>query len=182
MNDPMDPVCRTLVGNELVGSNRAAEMEMFSFGDEVSWQDRRGRVRTVPRFGLHVQCAWRIVREGRVVVGSDDLLEPRSDLPDKEHFDANEIGVTRREELLEEFFKERGARPRVVEKCEFGEAGWLRLTLDQDCALELFPDGSAQADTEYWRLLDVVGEHIVVGGMGVKRLPPIEYRGPAKSA
>lgn len=49
---------------------------MFSFGDLVEIPDRRGGVRVVGTYSLHVQCPWRLLHANqKILVGSGDILE-----------------------------------------------------------------------------------------------------------
>jgi hypothetical protein len=164
-------VCQMLLGQPLVSSARAADMEMFGFGDDVASVGWRGRPRVTPRYAMHVQCPWRIVANALVVVGYHDLCEPRSDFPDPDAFGPNEgIGTSRREELLERFYEERRKRPRIVTGCDLGAGGWLRLTFDDEATLALSPDVAAAADPEYWRVFEVGSDapHIVCRGSGLE--------------
>jgi hypothetical protein len=173
MKDEIESRLQVLVGQPLVVSYRAADMEMFSFGQLiVKPRRRRPPSRLVTRFGLHVQCPWRIVRSGSLIVGYGDLSEPRSDLPEAEadDFDPNELGTTLREELLEAFHRERQQRPRLVTAVAASEVGDLRVMLDDGCVLEVCPDVAA-ASREHWRFMDFLGGHFVVGGDGAEYLP-----------
>jgi hypothetical protein len=167
---------QVLIGLPLIGSHRAADMECFSFGEEVVPWSRRGRTGLKSRYGLHVQCPWRIVRSGAIVTGYGDIGEPNSTVGDAPDFDPNEVGQTLREELLEAFYLER----RGVEATDLGD---LRVLLDGDCTLEMFPDMSTSAaaftstvpTAEHWRFLDAFGEHLVVGREGIDIQPPLEH-------
>jgi hypothetical protein len=177
-------VRRMLIGQPLVHSARAVDMEMFGFGKIVTLPRWSGGTRDVPRFALHVQCPWRIVASGRVVVGASDIGEPRSDHDTPDAFDPNVHGTTRREELLESLFSGR-AGPGVVTDCELGEAGWLRVTMHDGSRLELFPDEAPDdrrtvVESEYWRLFEV-GQldtpSLVVSANGAELVGNDEERG-----
>jgi hypothetical protein len=173
MKDEIESRLQALVRQPLIVSYRAADMEMFSFGQFIVRPKRRRHPsRVVTRFGLHVQCPWRIVCSGSLIVGYGDLREPRSDLPEAEaeDFDPNELETTLREELLEAFHRERAHRPRHVTALAASEVGDLRIILDDGCAIEVFPDSTA-ASREHWRFMDELGGHFVVGGEGTYYLP-----------
>lgn len=171
MKDEINVRLQALVGQPLIGSNRAADMEMFSFGELVPTPAGR----TVPshlagRYGLHLQCPWRIVRSGSLIVGYDDLREPKSGQECDENFDPDELETTLREELLEAFHREREDRRRLVTAIAASQLGDLSVTLDDDCMLEVFPD-SAGPGREHWRLLDLLGGHLVISTAGFEYRP-----------
>jgi hypothetical protein len=62
-----------LVGLPMWGSGRAVDMEMFQFGARLPSMDRHGRPTERGGFALHVQCAWHIARDGKVIIASGDV-------------------------------------------------------------------------------------------------------------
>ncbi len=171
MKDEIESRLQVLVGQPLIGSARAADMEMFSFGELVMTPAGRRTPRQLAgRYGLHVQCPWRIVRAGSLTVGYDDLREPRSDLAEDVEFDPNELEMTLRDELLASFHRERKDRPRLVAAVAATDVGDLRITFDDGCVLDVFPDMAA-ARREHWRFMDQQGGHMVVGGEGLEYQP-----------
>jgi hypothetical protein len=164
-----------LVGQPLIGSARAADMEMFAIGPVVSRKGIRGVERDVSRFAVHIQGPWRIVDGGSVLVGYDDLRTPRSDHPNHDEFNPNTVfGASRREELLAAWFDRRATQPRTVVTCELDDWGDLRVVLDDGSAIITFADGSSP-DTEFWRVLDNGAHHIVARGSGITIEPPVTH-------
>jgi hypothetical protein len=160
-----------LIGKPLSATSRVLEMEMFEFGAQTPFTDRHGRQRTIGEYRLHVQCAWRIVAAGRVVVGYSDVHDAPVD-PPPDAFDP-ERDPTLRDVLLERFLSER--QPRVVTECETTTAGDVRLKLEDEAVLELLPMGTA-GDVEYWRLLLPTGGDIVMSASGFERSGPKHER------
>src|SRR2546426_9478892 len=101
MKETIEDALSVLIGMQLVESSRAADMETFDFeGHDKS------------EYGLHVQCPWRIVRSGRIVVGYRDMRDPPDGVP-AEGFNPNEAKLTHRDELVQTFHSERQTRPRL---------------------------------------------------------------------
>jgi hypothetical protein len=155
------------------GSNRAADMEMFQFGERVLGTDPKGRPTKHGDHSLDVQCAWRIARAGEILVGSRDVYYPRGDpMQDVPGFQWDKAGMNRRDERLERFFGEREHDPPVVQRIEADYVGGLRLMLSDGSRLEIFPHDSLDAEghSERWRLFRVGSEepHFVVTGRGVE--------------
>lgn len=163
-----------LAGKPLSGRFRAADMEMFEFGEQVPFIDRQGRARTIGEYRLHVQCSWRIVRAGTILVGYADMTEPPSGVAAVD-FDPNTGGKNRRDELVALFLEDTSLDGRVVTRQETTPYGDARLTFRDGSRLELFPEASAR-DNESWRLLMPDGSHIVMSGAGLERLPPMTTR------
>ena len=147
------------------GSHRAADMEMFGFSrrlnDEVASEDVGPG-----SFGLHVQAPWHIANRGRIVVGSADIRNPRDGLAGD--FNPNQLGTTSREEKLERLFEHQAL---LVAGARIDSLGGLRMALSRGYTLRVFPDASDGKDeSEYWRLLERFGWHVVSSNRGVSVL------------
>jgi hypothetical protein len=140
-----------LVGKPLWRCLRAADMAMFDFGNRKKVPGLRGEWKEVGDFALHVQCAWRLTRQDRVIVGSTDLYYPASYQEDDQvpsDFDWDEEPNLRDKRLVSLF--EGGTREFMVEKVQPGLAGSLYISLHDGLSLELFPEHSLRK--EHWRL------------------------------
>ena len=76
MKQQIQTALDVLIGQSLWSSGRAADLEWFEFGSRVTVKDSRGETKQVGEYALHVQCAWRIRCNGKVVVASRDLYYP----------------------------------------------------------------------------------------------------------
>ena len=140
-------------------------MAMFDFGARRKVVDFRGSEKEVGEFALHVQCAWRITREDRVIIGSRDIHYPADhsegqEIPDEFDWDRD---PNRLDKLLHTLFEE-GTKELKVERVEVGDAGRFLAVLSRDFSLEVFPDDSLPL--EHWRLFNPYAEqpHFVVTG------------------
>jgi hypothetical protein len=155
-----------LVGQPFNRGMRAADMEMFEFGEERPWIDKLGRNRMNGDIELHVQASWRIVRGDRIVAGYSDYRDPPDGI-EREAFDRTRGDRIRRDELLDAFHAERADPRRSVRSVDVRPTGDLTITLDDGSRLELRPDSTGIHD-EYWRLFTPGGPRdVVVGGWGV---------------
>jgi hypothetical protein len=171
MTNEIETAVTGLVGKPLVGRARIVDMEAFAFGDLMISPNPGAAERLVAEYHLHVQCPWRIVRADRILVGYRDMADPPTGVASID-FNPNEARMTRRDELMDHFIAERTERPRVVVACSATIRGDVRMTFDDDCVLELFPDASAgEDDPEHWRLLLPDDDHLVMSGQGLERLP-----------
>jgi hypothetical protein len=142
-------------------------MQWFSFGERREVTTRSGGTKVVGELALHVQCAWRIVRGDVIVVGIGDLWAPadeKIDVPND--FDWRDV-LTRRDRRMARLL-ENETRALLVQEVEVGDAGAMRIVLEDGLALEVFPSDSL--DGEYWRLFrPAVDEaHLVVTGRGLE--------------
>ena len=156
-----------LLDRPFVGSHRAADMEIFLFGEPEILTDREGRQHLGSPFALHLQCPWRITARGQIVVGSADLTSPRSGIED-DSFDPNVLGASRRDELLEAYFFPRDREPRLVRTVVANAAADLTVRLDDGSALEVFTTASRGFEHESWRFLRRFGQHVVLGSLGLE--------------
>ena len=139
-----------LVGQPLLWFGRAADMAMIHFGVERTYV-RNGKPRTVGDWALHIQCPWRIIRDGEILVGYSDMRVPPVGI-DPEVFDPDE-SRTRRDDLTDAF-EVHGRQAHLVTMISATTTADLRLELADGCRLEVLPDfASSEADAyEYWRL------------------------------
>jgi hypothetical protein len=130
-----------LVGRRFSRGTRALEMQMFDFGPEKAWIDPLGHSRLSGDRRLHVQAVWRIVSEGRIVVGYHDYWEPPEGVgPDG--FDPNAGRKTRRDELLDRYHAQRADRGRTVTEAVADPTGDLTIVFDDGSRLEIRPSGT----------------------------------------
>lgn len=158
-----------LVGLPLWASGRAA-LQWFQFGARQVVMDVRGGRREAGTYALHVDCAWRLVEAGRIVVGSGDRFyraggDPYHDLDD---FDWDRPGDNRCDERMAQFFEQHDEDALTIVGVQADASGGLRLRFRGGCALEVFPVDSLP--DEFWRLLQPAAAtpHFVVTGLGIQ--------------
>ena len=156
-----------LLGKVLWKCSRAADLAAFHFGARRDVTDSRSKIVQVGEYALHVQCAWRIARRDKVIVGNGDLYYPRDltveDSPPNFDWDK---GPNRRDELFRLLFED-GRRQFVVRKIDVGSASCLQITMDDELSLDVLPNDSLT--DEYWRLFKPSSDdpHFVVSGRGI---------------
>jgi hypothetical protein len=158
-----------LVGKKLSIWRRAANMLVLHFGQVTRKEDK-----SWGEYALHVQCPWRLLKDGAIFVGASDLYSPREEAPD---FDWGEWYEDRKwpDNLLEHrVFSvlkgmdtvthsiENATEHFRVEKVQASDIGDAKLYLSGGFMWECFPDSVAGA---HWRLLDIGNrKHFVVSG------------------
>jgi len=141
-----------LVGQPLWGAERALNLHTLQLGEHVVQKRRDGREVQVGRHALHLQCAWRILANGNLLVGSRDRTTPRGNPRQKpDNFNWDEPGSTLCDEKLEALFKLHALDPLTVTAVVVGECGAFRMDFTKGYALEVFPDDSVD---EQWRYFD----------------------------
>ena len=155
---------RPLVGLPLSVARRAADLRGLHFGEMRPTRRGNGGA-----YVLHVQCPWRLEKEGRIYTGSADLWEPSSDCEETEDW-TYELGNLQ-DERLASLLGGRDPDTRspmntrgilAVETATGTSACGVCLELSGSYRLVVFPDGSSG---EAWRLLGhQVSEHLVVVG------------------
>jgi uncharacterized iron-regulated protein len=150
-----------LVGLLVRGRSRAAEMEMFLFGPDVETTHARRGSRRGPRFSIHVQCSWRLVRRGRILVASGDSILAESSAVEGDIWAARDAAL---EEVL--------ARDRdFVVSAAVSGLGDLILRFSDGSVLEIVIDRS-RPESECFRITDRVGPHVVAMGGGAVVVSP----------
>ena len=67
-------MCNPLVGYPLKYIGRSIDLVKIGFGEELSRKNLRGVEVHTYLFSLHLQCPFRIVKEGKILVGYNDLF------------------------------------------------------------------------------------------------------------
>lgn len=167
------PRLRDLVGLPLWAIGRAADLQWFQFGEKTllaaTAGPRKGQLRAVGDFALHLQCPWRLRIGDRLLVGDYDLRYPRDvtsleDLP--EDFDMKP-GSTRLDQLVEHVHGR--FLPAIVQQISPGPGGSFTMRFQDRLCLDVFPN--ATVETEFWRLFvpsNDQREHFVVESLGTK--------------
>ncbi|WP_327370730.1 hypothetical protein [Streptomyces sp. NBC_01217] len=150
MRDLKRPACEftpnDFAGKPFVESGRVGEMAVLGFGDRVSWDAPSGAgTLTASRYALHVACPFRITQgAARVVVGSEELRRSGG-------------GPFDRGAAMLEGYLDRTAP--VVQEIRTNPLGDLRIDIEHDIAVEVFPATASRAES--WRLLERFGGHLV---------------------
>jgi hypothetical protein len=171
MKERIQKTLAVLIGQPLWSSGRAADLEWFAFGARRTVKDSRGKEREVGEYALHVQCAWRIRCGSRIVAASRDLYSPPEETANRtEDFNWDVQGGNLRDRRIAELFQNE-TREFLVQQIEAGEAGNFTIILDQEYAVDVFPDDSQSR--EHWRFFRPYrGEgHFVVSGSGIEAEP-----------
>lgn len=140
-----------LVGAQLTGTGRAANLQHFTF---LVADDRT--------FHLHLECPWRLTEGSQILGGAADYWRAsRSDVTE-EALDAGEIGATLRD-IRNETLRQRIADGLRVSSATVDGFGGFLLVLGS-LHIETFPDASSTAhdEWEFWRLFPHGGPHFVV--------------------
>ncbi|PSL40914.1 hypothetical protein B0H99_10346 [Planomicrobium soli] len=156
-----------LKGLKLRTAGRAANLFWLGFG-EIIPITRRGETEEAPEFALHIQCAWRLSANFKIVVASQDLFVPRSDwAEDDEEFEWDIPGNNRFDERITDFLKV-AAGTLFITEVQVDSLGGLKILMSNSFVLEVFPDSSEE--WEFWRFFNRQqnSPHFVVSVNGVE--------------
>jgi hypothetical protein len=135
-----------LIGLPLWAITRACTLESFQFGPRKTVTQeigpRAGLQKEVGSHALHVLCAWRISGPSGVMVDSRDRYEI---VDDGENWDRPE--ANRCDRRVQYFIV--NACPCNVIAVRADTVGSLRIELEREYVLEVFPDAST--DEQQWR-------------------------------
>lgn len=168
MKADIEQALAPLVGLRLWRAGRTADLLQLQFGERLG-----GEALPLGAFALHIACPWRLVEDGRLLVGSGDLLTPSDPDADLETFDWDEPGANWQDVRLAELWEAYGGSPPLVLEVVADALGGLRLVLDQGRSLDLFPNATptGHVSTEFWRLVSrrTGPPDFVVGTFGITR-------------
>jgi hypothetical protein len=152
MTDTRNEITRhlsVLIGLDVTGAHRAADMLTLQFGPLTPYVSRSGVRKLLGAWALHIQCAWQIDHDGNVCAEHADLLGSDSQV-DGATQEINEMLVTR------------GAA--TVESIVASESGGVSIALSGGLRIVITPNGIE--DEEDWRFFAPMGgeEHFVIEG------------------
>ena len=157
----MDLINR-LIGQKFQSISRCCELVCFSFGSLLTIKDRNNEIRAKAKYAIHTLCPFRVVKEKRIVLCSDDLFI--SDLDDDCIVDLGKTGGTafdRKAELANESLENEYINSVIV-----NELGDLTIVL-KTTEIQLFV--STPDNQEAWRFFDIDSHsHLVVYGNGIE--------------
>jgi hypothetical protein len=168
--DQITSELRVLIGKPISDCWRAANMQIFEFGPQNEFLNRKGDKVTAADIKLHVQCSWRLVDSERILFGSDDLYRPADQNISKDDFDWGKddsiLDVAQKA-----WFTDRKVAPLHVQNVSGDVYGGFQIMLEHTVVLEAFPFDSDRGEySEHWRLLGhrPDGSHFVITGYGVE--------------
>lgn len=136
-----------LVGLPLRNIGRAANMVFLDFGEMRETQDRRGGTTTVSDWTIHVQCPWRVCRQGNIVVAYYDLYRtPAGDVISGDSLSGSQFDAVTADLCME--FQ---TAPLIVASIVVDDVGGFTLCLAGDYRIDVFPADSHAAN-EHWRV------------------------------
>ena len=170
MKAEIEKVLSPLVGLDLIGIGRAADIESLTFGRHTA--SKRKDIELAP-FVLHICCAWRLLSRGSVFAGSADYDQPDSESTPHEEFEQRLVGSVlldaRHTELREQLNETRYS----VLGVQADNTGALKVQLSGDLTIEIFPNASSAEgeEVEFWRFFQpgLDYSHFVVSTAGIDR-------------
>lgn len=138
----MAEIQRLLQGAKVHSVGRAADLGVVEFAG------LRGDV-----INFHIQCPFRILQEGKVILGSRDMRYPQQGAG-SESFEQFRTVYDSRAATLNGIFER--LRPAVSEVA-FGDSGHLAVGWEPRFRIEVFPDCSGRM--EAWRVFRRGGPH-----------------------
>lgn len=165
LKSQIEEATAVLTGKILWSCHHAADLAAFTFGERWTVADRRGRLREVGEFALHVRCAWRLAQNDRTLAGSAVSANGGGSQAGARITDFGRDG-SRAREVLPALFN--GGRSQIaVETVAVGDGGSLHLSLSEDMWLVIEPDRSSTR--EHWRFFGYnTGPHLVMTGKGLE--------------
>jgi hypothetical protein len=145
----IDTRLSVLVGLDVSGVHHAADMLTLQFGPLRETVNRKGTLKRVGEWALHVQCHWKVERLGAIVATQDDLC-------------GRDEKARRATQRLEESLVRSSVTS--VESVEGSESGTLCIAMSAGLRIVITPDGVP--DNEDWRFFapGVDANHFVIEG------------------
>lgn len=170
MKDEIKAQLSKLIEKPLWGVGRSADLEWFQFGDKHTVPAYGGGAKQVGDYALHIQCAWRIIETGSVVVASQDMYVPADDPVEIPYdFEWDVVGANLCDLRVAELFSRHVPDLPIVTEVRCDDLGGFQVNLSRGITVDVFPDSSRPV--EYWRLFQPAEEspHFVVTGAGIER-------------
>lgn len=136
---------------------RASDLLWLHFGEKILIKNHRGFEREKGSFGIHVQCPWRFLHHGKLLLGNMDIYLSREGVSESE-FDWFENGKSVFDEKVEKI--KQYVLPIKIEKMIVDNVGNLKIIFKNELVFEAMPNSSVEM--EFWRFINnKTREHIV---------------------
>jgi hypothetical protein len=138
-----------LAGLDLNGAGRAADMLTLQFGPLREITTKRGTIKRIGAWSLHIQCCWRIEHNAATFAASTD-------------FAVSEDNTRATLERIRDLIANDG--PFTVERVTVGDNANVTVFMSGTLRLVIATDGAA--DEEDWRLFESSSsrKHFVIQG------------------
>lgn len=151
MTDLINKTLSDLVGLQLTGTTRAANMECLKFGTNYR-KNKLGKTNQIGEFALHLQCPWRFTDENHIIIGSEDLYQPAEEsAKNEEDYDSFQINSTLRDVALNNLIHDNKL---IVNAAICDQFGGLEICFNNGIKLSVFPNVVGTSVLEYWRLIN----------------------------
>jgi hypothetical protein len=160
MRQEIEAALQVLIGMPVLSVGRAADLHWFQFGTQHIVANSRGGTKAVGDYALHVQCAWRIRTNSKIIAASRDRYVPANGI-EVDDFDWDSPGNNLCDHRIATWLKEIAEALPTVIMVSSDEVGIL---------IEVFPDTSLVDEYyEHWRLFQPASEttHFVVSNSGL---------------
>ena len=137
---------------------RVSDLLWIHFGEKMKTLNYKGVEVTKGSYGIHVQCPWRFLHHGKLILGNMDIYIPREDVSDSE-FDWSES----HESVFDKNVKKisQNLLPLKVESVFIDSIGNLKIEFENELVFEAMPNSSVE--TEFWRFINFkTNEHMVI--------------------
>jgi len=156
LHRPYQDVLQVLSGLRLAPVGAAADMLWLHFGEMRSIVDRKGKARKVGEWALHLQCPWRFVHLGTVVLGSTDF---GYDVVTGEKYDWESKAESVFHRNSNQLNRMLDAEKITIGMVRCTEAGAFDLVFDHDLKLSVMPTESSRHEyDESWRFFVPSGD------------------------
>ena len=151
-----------VLGQPFLSIGRAGNLLWLCFGENIVVRDRNGNEKTKSTYALNIQCAWRVIKENKIIVASGDFYLPKTGMSGDDAVEWDKIRVNRFDEKIDEL-KKAMVSEMIINGVLGDEIGGLCISFDSGIKLEIFPNDSLE--DEFWRFIEFDGqnsEHFVV--------------------
>jgi hypothetical protein len=157
-----------LIDLPLWAVGRAVDLAWFEFGTRRSVRGFKGVEKEVGDYALHIQCAGRITRDDRVVLGRGDIFCTPNESDELSPPDFDWQKGNRFDRVAKDFLGTKSHQLSVL-TVRGGEAGSVRIELERGHVLEIFPQDSESG--EHWRFFKPFTKepHFVFSGKGLRQ-------------
>jgi len=128
---------------------RSGNMLWLCFGDDVNYVNYMGNLVTKPKYALHIQCNWEIIKGNEIITSCEDFYisnELIAELTDVEMF-----GNSKFDKISDNFNVAIETNPIHVINFSADKEGGFELELSNNHMIKVYP--FSPADGESWRFL-----------------------------
>ncbi|KGO93390.1 hypothetical protein [Flavobacterium subsaxonicum] len=147
--DTFNDILSKLVGLSITSTTRTGNMECIKVN--TNKDEGSAVIGDDDKYALHIQCAWRITDEKKILIGWSDVYNSATSTEYEPDFVWDKIDGNKRDVNLKKLIADNDL---VINDAKVDTYGGFKISFTNKMNFEAFADESYDSYCEFWRLVD----------------------------